>query len=65
MTTERRRYGVWAGHTNGVPEDMTRCREAVPGAARGMINKQCSKPRGYGADAAYCKIHAKRHPEAS
>jgi hypothetical protein len=53
-----RRYAVRPENPEGVPEDPTRCREEV-WAARGFTTHQCTRPRGFGLDLAYCSIHAK------
>lgn len=40
--------------------DYKRCAEAV---GVGTEQHQCLRKRGFGKDGAYCKQHAKRHPE--
>lgn len=60
MTTEARRYGQWAGHHRGVPEDVTRCVESVYDG--GWVDHQCTRHRGHGLNGLYCAQHAKRHP---
>jgi hypothetical protein len=59
----KRRYGMWAGQPKGKPEDTSRCIESVrnPNIARGMVSKQCARPRGFGTNGDFCKQHAKRH----
>lgn len=59
-------YGQWAGNEKGQPENPSHCVESVPSEiARGMVFKQCARPRGKGLDGLYCTIHARRHPAAS
>ena len=56
----QRRYGVWPGNPNGVPEDPERCIEDVLPSG-GWFPYQCSRKRGHGPDGCYCKQHAKRY----
>jgi hypothetical protein len=53
----KKAYGEWAGNPRGIPPDPTRCCEEVHERGRGIHFYQCSKPRGYGPEEAYCKIH--------
>lgn len=52
-------YGQWAGNPKGTPEDPDRCIAPVPGGARGIIYKQCSRKRGHGPGDLFCKQHAR------
>lgn len=54
-----KRYGQTSANKNGLPEDKTRCVEAVWGGYLGMFEHQCQRKRGYGPDGKYCKQHAK------
>lgn len=55
----RRIYGEWAGNPGGQREDETRCIASVPSSiGRGMVNRQCAKPRGRGPDGLWCGVHA-------
>ena len=55
----KEKYGAWAGNPVGRPADMTLCCEEVTPAERGgyVHRHQCTRPRGYGPDQAYCKQH--------
>lgn len=53
-----RRYDVWAGNPEGIPEDETCCIESVVDYS-GWHTYQCSRKRGYGPNGDYCKQHAK------
>ena len=55
-----RRYGVWGGNPDGVPEDKTRCMSSV---TREYHSGQCARNRGFGPDGGYCKQHAKEVAE--
>lgn len=59
--TKLRRYNVWAGNPNGVPEDVTRCIREIGGLAH---QYQCMRKRGHGPDGLYCKQHDPRRIEA-
>ncbi len=52
----KRRYGMWAGEPRGQAENIEHCIEAV---AQWNIPCQCSRKRGYGPNAEFCKQHAK------
>ena len=56
---ERKRYGMWAGNSAGVIEDMTCCTEEVYPTEGFGIPHQCNRKRGYGANGLYCKQHAR------
>ncbi len=56
-----RRYGQWAGNPKGNKEDLTKCIEEVWKRGCGISAHQCSKKRGYGPQALYCKQHSKKH----
>jgi hypothetical protein len=62
-------YGNWAGLPKGVEPDYTRCCQEVWSRERFSSHHQCTKPRGYGPDGAYCKQHdpavAKARQEAN
>ena len=58
-----RRYGRWAGNPAGVPEDTTRCVEAVWGKGAFARDSQCRRKRGKGRGGLYCGQHARRYPE--
>jgi hypothetical protein len=49
-----RRYGVWAGCPEGVPEDPTLCVVEVWDAHRA---RQCGRKRGHGPEGKHCKQH--------
>jgi hypothetical protein len=51
------RYGNWAGNPDGHKPDFKRCCEEVRAPERWGLYHQCTRPRGYGPDAAYCKQH--------
>lgn len=55
---ETRKYGVWAGRPQGIPEDTTRCIVEVY-HKRSFTTLQCNRKRGFGPDKLYCKQHAK------
>ena len=58
-----RTYGIYAGYTNGKPEDAGKCIQEVIIGDGGMYNaKQCHFKRGKGRDGLYCGTHAKQHP---
>ena len=59
-----RRYGQWAGDESGTVEDPLRCVASVPNPAiaRGFVQKQCPRQRGFGPDGLYCKRHARISP---
>ena len=51
------RFGEWSGRPRGVPADPKRCNyEVFP--YRGL-HYQCTRTKGYGPGALYCKQHAK------
>lgn len=54
-------YGRWSGQPQGCPEDPLRCIAKV-WPSLGYISAQCSRKRGHGEGALYCRQHAKRHP---
>lgn len=54
-------YGVWAGKPKGTEPDYNRCAERVYANGR-FYSQQCSRPCGHGKGDAYCKQHAKAHP---
>lgn len=51
------RYGNWAGNSEGHRPDFKRCCEEVRSPERWGRYHQCTRPRGYGPDASYCKQH--------
>lgn len=53
----KEKYGNWAGNPAGRAPDFKRCCEEVWSKERFSISSQCRKPRGYGPEKAYCKIH--------
>lgn len=53
----KEKYGAWAGFPAGHKPDLSRCCEAVWSRERWSRQYQCTKPRGYGPDGAYCKQH--------
>lgn len=53
----KKSYGVWAGLPTGHAPDYAQCCEEVWSRERWSKHYQCSKPRGYGPDKAYCKQH--------
>ena len=55
--TRLRRYAQWSGNPRGIPENISRCVEAV---YKDYRHYQCDRKRGHGPDALYCKQHAKR-----
>ena len=57
-----RRYGEWAGNTEGRPEKLTKCVVEVS-TYGSMIYHQCSRDRGYGPHKDLCKQHAKMSKE--
>lgn len=57
-----KRYGRWAGHPAGQPEDPARCVIEVPFPGRSMLSRQCGRKRGHGDGALYCAQHAKWSP---
>jgi hypothetical protein len=53
-----RRYGVWTGNPEGLPENELRCIvEVHPRGA--LTSHQCRRLRGHGVDGLVCKQHAK------
>jgi len=44
-------------------EANKRCIEQVPQPPHYLYRLQCSRKAGYGLGKAYCKQHAKRHPD--
>ncbi len=57
-----RRYGMWAGCPNGVPEDITRCIAEIP-SPPSWQHVQCSRKRGHGPGGLFCKQHALKADE--
>ncbi len=53
-----RRYDESSINSKGIPEDKTRCVEAVWDDT-GWHSFQCKRKRGYGPNGEYCKQHAK------
>ena len=51
-----RRYNVWAGNPDGVPEDPTRC---IAEVYRDWRFVQCSRRRGHGPNGLWCKQHSR------
>ncbi len=51
----RRRYGKWAGNSQGTPEDTTRCMAEISDTG-GFIFRQCSRKRLDGFDG-LCRQH--------
>jgi hypothetical protein len=47
-------YGDWAGNPKGHKPKPNQCCERV---SSGWHSKQCSRPRGFGPEEAYCKQH--------
>ncbi len=62
-----RRYGQWSGNEKGQTEDPARCVASVPSTiARGMVGKQCDRPRGKGTgdfEGLLCGVHARSQRE--
>ena len=52
----RKAYGAWAGRSRGVPYNKQYCAYEVWGGM-GASHHQCSKPRGFGPDKIFCRIH--------
>lgn len=58
-----RRYGK--GHiSNGMAEDKTKCQEEVSDGGRWLSYHQCRKPRGFGPEKQFCKVHDPKYIEA-
>ena len=51
-----RTYGEWAGNPVGVPEDPSRCAWEL---YSDYVGRQCSRKRGHGPGAEYCKTHGR------
>ena len=60
----QRRYGAWAGRPKGYIEDTNLCAEQVPTYHGSLLEKQCTRGRGYGPTKEYCKQHAKKYSNA-
>ena len=56
-------YGAWAGDPKGREEDITRCIVEVWPQSGSWMPWQCSRKRGHGPDALYCKQHTKKLKE--
>jgi hypothetical protein len=56
-----RRYGQWAGMPRGVSENTFHCVEEIQ-PRDSYLFSQCSRKRGHGQCAEYCKQHAKLYP---
>lgn len=50
----KKAYGVWRGRPMGNSAKADKCCTEVHD---GYVSRQCSRPRGYGPEEAYCKQH--------
>jgi hypothetical protein len=58
LRPKNKRYGQWAGDPKGRPEDPERCVAEVADNVSNLFH-QCSRYRGHGPGAVWCKQHAK------
>lgn len=60
-----RHYNKWFGNPKGDPEDLSLCIAEVPDREKPCSYRQCESPRGFGANANMCPMHARMTVEGT